>query len=183
MSDETMRDERRDEKDYSRGKIYEIICNITGERYVGSTIRELNERKSKHENNFKRWKEGKYNFTSSFTIIERGNYRIVLLEDYPCNSRRELHTQERYWITRLNCINQTIPTRTHREYYQDKREEIRTRMNQQLQCECGTQMTRNHIARHKRSKKHLDYVNKINDNTTGKGRVEVGKVREINKTN
>ena len=23
---------------YSEGKIYEIICNITGERYVGSTI-------------------------------------------------------------------------------------------------------------------------------------------------
>ena len=37
--------------------IYEIVCNITGERYIGSTIRSLDERMSNHKNNQNSTKE------------------------------------------------------------------------------------------------------------------------------
>ena len=33
---------------YNDGKIYEIVCNITGERYIGSTIQTLSQRLAAH---------------------------------------------------------------------------------------------------------------------------------------
>ena len=49
---------------YKNSIIYEIVCNITGERYIGSTKRRLNQRMCQH-------KELRY---SSKQIIERNNY-------------------------------------------------------------------------------------------------------------
>lgn len=47
-------------KDYSQGKIYTIRCKINPEYvYVGSTIRSLNERLSKHKYNLKKHQQTK----------------------------------------------------------------------------------------------------------------------------
>ena len=39
------------ENKYQEGKIYKIVCNITGEVYIESTIDKLKERLRKHTNN------------------------------------------------------------------------------------------------------------------------------------
>lgn len=95
---------------YDLGKIYKIVCNITGEIYIGSTIQTLALRLATHKH---------YNNTcTSKQIIERGDYSIELIENYPCNNRDELHARERYYIDTLTCINNNKPlTDLERETY------------------------------------------------------------------
>ncbi len=46
--------------DYKLGKIYKIVCNITGKVYYGSTCEPtLARRLAKHAGNYKRWSQGK----------------------------------------------------------------------------------------------------------------------------
>lgn len=58
-------------------------------------------------------------------IIERGDYKIVLCEECPCDSIEQLRTIERKWITENNCINKIIPTRSACEYYNTHKENQR----------------------------------------------------------
>lgn len=110
-------------KDYSKAKIYRIVCNITGEEYYGSTVQSLSNRRAKHVNQFKMWKTGQHHYTTSFKIIERNNFDIVLVENYPCNSKEELHARERFYIENTECVNKVIPSRTREEYRHTKKDE------------------------------------------------------------
>ena len=102
---------------YQQGKIYQIVCLTTGDKYIGSTTQKtLAERLSGHVHDFKRWKIGKVNFVTSFPIIEQGNYQIELLESSPCNSKDELNARESHYIRTIKCVNKRIETRTKKEY-------------------------------------------------------------------
>jgi len=90
---------------YKRGKVYAIICRKTGRRYIGSTCEPtLAKRMVKHVSNFKCWKEEKSR-CMSYDIIKDGDYHIVLLELYPCNSRDELRMAEQKHIDACECVN------------------------------------------------------------------------------
>jgi hypothetical protein len=102
---------------YQRGKVYKIVCNITKEEYVGSTTEPtLARRLSGHNRAYKLWlKDNSQTYVSSFRILERGNYKIVLLESYPCNNKDELRARERYWFDTIQNINMIRPIRTEEE--------------------------------------------------------------------
>lgn len=106
-------------KNYSNSKIYEIICRITNERYIGSTVQPLSKRLAEHRN--------PSNMCSSKQIIVRGNYYINLIEDFPvCQNREQLLKKEREWYDKLECINKARPTISKEEkveYYKQYREE------------------------------------------------------------
>ena len=129
----------RGERDYNKGKIYELVCNITGERYVGSTCKDyLSQRRVGHKSDLKRWKAGKISFTtSSLQIVERGDYDMILLENFPCQSKDQLHTRERYWIELTDkCVNKARPviTKEEREQYQrDYHEQNKEKLKEQQQ--------------------------------------------------
>ena len=108
--------------DYQNGKIYRIVCNITGLQYIGSTTQALSKRLSYHKSHHKQWLKGTSNYITSFKIIESGNYDIVLIELYPCSCKSELERQERHHIETIVCVNKYIPCRTLKEYYTDNRE-------------------------------------------------------------
>jgi hypothetical protein len=92
--------------DYQKGKIYKIICNVTGKSYVGSTCEpSLAKRLAKHVTNYKSWCNGKYSYTTSYEILKENNYMIVLIENYPCSSKDELFSRESFWTNEINCIN------------------------------------------------------------------------------
>jgi hypothetical protein len=114
--------------DYKNGKVYKIVCNITGKVYVGSTTQTLSMRLTGHRKEYKRFKEGKRNNVSSFDIIQQGNYDIVLIENVSCESKEELHRRERHSIETLVCVNKIIPTRTQKEYLEAHKEEHREHM-------------------------------------------------------
>lgn len=94
--------------DYSNGKIYKIVCNITGETYYGSTTQKISMRVGKHK------QEALYrvNPCVSKQIILRGNYDYSLVEECPCDNKEQLHKCERWFIENNECINKTIPGRT-----------------------------------------------------------------------
>jgi DNA-directed RNA polymerase beta' subunit len=111
---------------YQDGKIYKIVCNITDECYIGSTTEPtIARRLATHVSTFKRWKAGKRNKTTSFDIIDRGDYQILLIETYPCNSKDELHSREgeiiRKYKSECECVNSYIAGRTIKEWYQDNK--------------------------------------------------------------
>ena len=91
---------------YQNGKIYTIRCLNTNKCYVGSTTKDLLcKRLAEHVAAFKNWKINKKGFVSSIFIIKEGNYIIELLEHFPCSSRNELTTRERFHIKKTDCIN------------------------------------------------------------------------------
>ena len=103
--------------EYQRGKIYKIVCNITGEIYIGSTCEKyLSNRLSGHVSH-----TGKRP-CSSKKIIERGDYAIILMEAYACNSKDELLARERHHIESNICINKLIPIRKPEEKVAKKKE-------------------------------------------------------------
>ena len=103
---------------YQRGKIYEIVCNTTGKKYVGSTINaKLCHRLSDHVSAYRRYLNGKLKSKyTSFNVLEGGNYKIYLLERCPCESKEELLKKEREYIERLDCVNKNLPGRSQKEY-------------------------------------------------------------------
>jgi len=66
-----------------KGIIYEIVCNETGERYIGSTTSNLSTRIAHH-------KIIKKNMCCSKQIINRNNYCYNILETIIINNTKEL---------------------------------------------------------------------------------------------
>ena len=92
--------------DYSKGKIYKIVCNVTGLIYVGSTCEpNLARRLTGHVADYKRWENGKRNYVTSFKCLENDDYDILLIENYPCNSKDELYARERNLTNQVECVN------------------------------------------------------------------------------
>jgi len=156
--------------DYSKGKIYKIECNITGEVYYGSTTKHyLSVRIASHKY---------YTTCVSRLIIERGNYNYKVIEYYPCDNKTELLTRERWWIENNVCINKQLPLRTRAEYrednkhnlsiiskdYREKNKEIiKSKQKEKFTCECGGKYIRKNKHQHIKSKKHQDFISSHTD--------------------
>ena len=84
---------------FKKGKIYCIVCFETGRLYIGSTTDYLSGRLGDHKTCWRRKKCGiSEKWCSSHEILNSGNYGIFLIENYPCESRKELTSREAYWI-------------------------------------------------------------------------------------
>ena len=106
-------------KDYGKGKIYKIVCNKTNLIYIGSTREPtLARRLAKHVSSYKSYLKTleRKKYMTSYKIIENNDYDIVLIEDFPCNTKDQLHRRERFYIESIKCVNKIVPTRTHKEY-------------------------------------------------------------------
>lgn len=84
---------------YKKGKIYKIVSGDLV--YIGSTTKTLTQRLNKHETDYKSYNR----YVSSFKVLKTGNYEILLIENYPCNSRDELRAREQYHIDNTECVN------------------------------------------------------------------------------
>lgn len=109
---------------YSDALVYKIKDLTTKKYYIGSTFHTLDCRLNRHIREFKRFKKGKTHYMSSFEILENDNYQIEMIEQYPCNNKKELDRREGEIIkdAKLNgggqCVNKNIPGRTIKEYYE-----------------------------------------------------------------
>ena len=100
------------ENKYNNSKIYKIVCNITKEVYYGSTFQDLSKRLKGHISESKTVRPR----TSSVSIIKRGDYKIELVESYPCACKRDLRKREGYYQLNYPCINKNIAGQTIPEW-------------------------------------------------------------------
>lgn len=104
---------------FQLGKIYKIISAQTTGVYIGSTTQSLNDRLNNHKADYKRYPNKEF---SSFNIIKYNDAQIILIENYPCNTKQELFTREQYYIDTMDCINKknSISTREQKlQYFKD----------------------------------------------------------------
>ena len=110
--------------DYQQGKIYKITCG--DETYYGSTVMTLRERMWGHKSSYKRWKNGKNNDRyACFNLFDKygfDNCPIELVEDYPCQTKKELLIREDWYMDNNDCINENAAHRTKEEYLEKKRQ-------------------------------------------------------------
>lgn len=172
---------------YQRGKVYAIICRKTDRRYIGSTCEPtIAKRLAKHVSDFKNWKEGKSRYVMSYDIIKDGDYHIVLLELYPCNSRDELRMCEQKHIDACECLNKQKAFRSEEEkkeynkqFYKQHKEELAEKMKEYREKHKEELIEKAKIFR-KENKEKLAEIQKIKYEKNKKQYTE--KMKEYRKT-
>ena len=111
---------------YNNSKVYKIISDHTDKIYIGSTCSTLSKRIYEHKANYKSYQNGKYHNVTSFDLISLGDVDIILIEDYPCKNKNQLHARERYWMEQNKniIVNNHMPTRTKKEYREENKEQL-----------------------------------------------------------
>ena len=157
-------------------KIYVIKSLLSDDSkcYVGSTCQKyLSSRLSSHK---------KDRSCGSKELFELGKVTIHLIEDYPCNSKKELEDRERIYIEfilknfdyKIIC-NKKIPCRTKKEsskewyiknkekqkIYIENNEELKLYRKKLINCECGGQYVISNKTRHFKTNKHIKYVEQL----------------------
>lgn len=174
---------------YNDGKIYRLISYNTGRQYIGSTCcKKLCDRLAQHKYSKTQNEKGKYCNVKSLIILNDGNYKIELIENFPCDSKAELLAREGYWIRKEECVNKNIPNRSIKEWQENNKESIKKRKSEYYQanknsisakkkiyrennkeklklkrserilCECGKSSTKTHYKRHTRTMEHKQYL-------------------------
>jgi len=103
---------------YQNGKIYKLTCDDPTMVYYGSTIKTLERRLSLHKT--------PSNKTVSRHMRDIGGLQIELIEDYPCNSKKELEQREQYFIDNNECINYYSAFVTDEQRLQRHKECVKT---------------------------------------------------------
>lgn len=117
--------------DYSKSVIYKIAhkYNYTKyECYIGSTCN-FKSRKKSHLNNCINENSSNHNIPLYQYIINSGgfhNWVMFVIENYSCNSKKELQEREKYWIkTYQSKLNKQIPNHSAREWQKENVERCR----------------------------------------------------------
>lgn len=110
--------------DYSKGKIYKIWSPSTGLTYIGSTCQTLAVRLAGHVYRKKYYDAGKKAFLTSFKVLECDDYRIDLIEEYPCENKMQLNKREGEVILATECVNKVVAGRTLKQYREANKDRI-----------------------------------------------------------
>lgn len=155
------------------GNIYSIVCNETGEIYIGSTSKHVEYRLEQHKSS--------NNKCSSRQIIDRNNYELKVLETLTANNKNEILLREKHWIQQSKAIcvieggsviNKANPVRTeeetkaytkqyqdsHKPYFKMKREEHAAKWQSDYVCQCGVMCRLINKNRHEQSQEHKKYI-------------------------
>jgi hypothetical protein len=161
--------------DYSKGVIYEIVCNDSNitNKYYGSTV-DLEKREKEHKRNCRTPTDEHYNFKVYKYIREHGgfaNWVVKSVKEYPCESDLELRMEEQTYIEldRSMCLNdrnaylskenKRIAVLSYKKkHYYNNREKIIAYKNIKHTCECGGKYTNSGKATHTKTNKHQNYL-------------------------
>ena len=102
---------------YNKSKIYTItpINGDIGDVYVGCTRKDLNKRYDQQIEHYYKWynhrrtnDDIKKVVDSSIILLHKYGYdycNIILLEDFNCDSKKELNERMKFYIDKINCVN------------------------------------------------------------------------------
>jgi hypothetical protein len=125
---------------------------------------------------------------ASYQVLECKDYKIELIENYPCKTLKELEIRERYWYDNIENCNYKKPSITKEETkitnkksYDKHRDEILIRRNTHYannaeiikkkrkedrhNCGCGSSYGLCDRARHFKTQKHLAYISTLSFST------------------
>ena len=115
--------------DYKNGKIYKIINDVNDLIYIGSTTQSLSRRFSEHKKDNIR--KLQFIIYKAFKEIGVEHFKIILIEEYPCENRDQLRAREQYYIelfkSNKNGYNKYCAKRSRREYYENNKDLISTK--------------------------------------------------------
>ena len=92
-----------------------------GLRYVGSTVNTLSQRLGCHKCAAKKDAKGSVN---AKRVLEHPDARIILIENWPCNSKAELLAREQHHIRNMECVNTKMPGRTAEQFRAEYAEQL-----------------------------------------------------------
>ena len=130
---------------YGNGKIYKIVDFSNKNFYVGSTAQpKLCSRLGEHVSKFNCYMRGTNpKYCASMEILINENYKIFLLEIYPCNSKEELNMKEQEHIDKLRCdslvnkqdayVSKEDMLIKQKKYREDNKEELKIKKQIYLQ--------------------------------------------------
>lgn len=145
-----------------KGSIYKITSPNTDMVYIGSTEKTLNSRLSKHIYDMKRKN------SSSRHVLEKGDFKIELIEEVYVESKDDLRKIEQNWIEKTpNAVNKIRafdfnPKESQKNNYTKYNERNREFRNKSFRdkkhycklCDC-TITGYGMLARHERTLKHI----------------------------
>jgi hypothetical protein len=106
--------------DYQKAKIYKLWSPSKNLVYYGSTIQTISQRLADHI----KLHNGKKQKITASLVLDCEDYKMELIEEYPCNNRRQLERREGEYIKNNNCVNKVVAGRTEKEYSKDNKEKI-----------------------------------------------------------
>ena len=153
---------------YHNSKIYKITDNTSDKIYIGSTIQTLQQLLQGHKSSAKSCKDG-YGCASK-QIIDNGDYKIELLEEFQCETKTELCQKEQEYLDKYKDYNLVNKVKSHitpedmKARYWKNRDFILVKKKAYDSvyhtCECGGGYSMSHRARHLKSKRCQEYFNK-----------------------
>lgn len=147
---------------YQNGKVYRIVNDVDEQVYVGSTIQTLVHRMGGHRRDARSGSMRK--LMVHMRTVGVSQFRIELLEDFPCERKDQLLAQEGVWAARLKATLNSyqprgIEAKDRAEYlslYQKQfMGEYQADYNKNIayvkvECEnCGRTVTQQKLHRHK----------------------------------
>ena len=161
---------------YENALVYKLCCDdpeIT-DIYVGSTCN-FKVRKQKHKSSCNNENGEHFNRYVYQYIRENGGWdawSMILVKKYPhVVDNQELVMKERKWVTILKAtLNKQIPgallelgtTEYARQYARQYSTQYRKlngdKIKEKIKCEWGCMISRGHMSRHTKTKKHKEYM-------------------------
>jgi predicted GIY-YIG superfamily endonuclease len=147
------------------GRVY-MIAAPDGRHYIGSTTKTVQQRFNRHRNNwvyYKRTGRGYVSLYELFDAFGTDACEANCIKIYDVCDRRHLAVYEQLWIQKLQPVNkipafcirpffERLHAATYRDQHQTQIVEYRSFV---ATCSCGHRVTQGNIARHRRSRKHV----------------------------
>lgn len=168
---------------YQKAKMYKLVSDVDDEFYLGSTCLLLSQRYHCHKQLAKDKPDRPV--YKHFNEIGWENVKIILVEEYPCNSKIEMLKKERELYDELKpTLNRKRPYQTKEERlkqmsdYRDKNEEKIAQYKKEnreemllkkrgysavkMICDCGVEIRKGDKSNHCKSKKHKEFIKNNN---------------------
>jgi len=156
--------------------------------YGSTAQQHLSTRIAGHIKDYKLYLNNKIHYVTSFEILKCDDYKYELIEEYPCNNVYQLKKRERWYIQNNQCVNKCIPGRTQaewreanreylleqkkqyhknnpdkrlkqaQEYRTNNKDKIKAHNSEKIICQCGCEIRRSDLAKHKKTKKHINIM-------------------------
>lgn len=107
--------------DYQKGKIYKLYSPSKNLVYYGSTTKSLSQRLANHTYEYRTKTD---RLCQGHLVLECDDYKIELVEDFPCNNKQQLERREGEYIKNNECVNKYVAGRTKKEWNLDNKEKI-----------------------------------------------------------